>query len=418
MWGVQIYFKTAVLLVGIFGPLILHASGEHQLYVLLAQATATYPSIEAGRLEEQAAALDVKTSRWRRYPNVSYFADDRLEGKTQIVTSVDQPLLVFGRLKNEIDAAIAVRNAKRFSVSEAELQVMLDVTDAYFALFAANEKHRMARENVGEHERLLAIINRRVDAEASAQADQMLAKARLQFAISEQINLENEVVLSRSRVRQYVPEYDNDPEGLLDPVLAFHGVEALLAAAETYSPTLERLAANEDQLQAQRRSAESELFPSFSLGYEKRKGSFQFFGPRNEEHVFLSMKYETGAGLSKRSSIQAAKQRVLSSEQRQRSASREISNQVQAYWASYEAARLQKITLQELVGATEAVVESYLRQYTVGRKSWLDVMNAQREWSSARLSQMGNNANYQASVVRLNLITGGLTKAHFETAYE
>jgi adhesin transport system outer membrane protein len=57
-----------------------------------------------------------------------------------------------------------------------------------------------------------------------------------------------------------------------------------------------------------------------------------------------------------------------------------------------------------LVEATGSVVESYLRQYAVGKKSWLDVLNAQREATQAKNTLVDYEVLYLTSLYRLKII--------------
>ena len=50
------------------------------------------------------------------------------------------------------------------------------------------------------------------------------------------------------------------------------------------------------------------------------------------------------------------------------------------------------------------MVDSYLRQYAVGKKSWLDVLNAQREATQARNTLVDFEVLYLTSLYRLNIL--------------
>jgi adhesin transport system outer membrane protein len=56
-----------------------------------------------------------------------------------------------------------------------------------------------------------------------------------------------------------------------------------------------------------------------------------------------------------------------------------LSNQIRATWAEMNALSNQLGPVRALLTSTEDVVASYLRQFQVGRRSWLEVLNAQRE---------------------------------------
>jgi len=56
-----------------------------------------------------------------------------------------------------------------------------------------------------------------------------------------------------------------------------------------------------------------------------------------------------------------------------------------------------------------------LRQYRVGRKSWLDVLNAQREAVQARYSLADVDAQALSGALRVRLVTGALSADTLET---
>jgi adhesin transport system outer membrane protein len=55
------------------------------------------------------------------------------------------------------------------------------------------------------------------------------------------------------------------------------------------------------------------------------------------------------------------------------------------------------------------VVDSYLRQYRVGRKSWLDVLNAQREVVQAEYTLVDYQSLLLGASYRLAILAGDLT---------
>jgi adhesin transport system outer membrane protein len=61
------------------------------------------------------------------------------------------------------------------------------------------------------------------------------------------------------------------------------------------------------------------------------------------------------------------------------------------------------------------VVASYLRQYQVGRKTWLDVLNAQRESTQARYSLVDLDWGIQGVQLRLLLLAGVVDPRSLDT---
>lgn len=58
---------------------------------------------------------------------------------------------------------------------------------------------------------------------------------------------------------------------------------------------------------------------------------------------------------------------------------RQLEQLVHNSFAEWKALEQQQPSSRALVHATNEVVASYLRQYQIGRKNWLDVLNALRE---------------------------------------
>jgi adhesin transport system outer membrane protein len=124
--------------------------------------------------------------------------------------------------------------------------------------------------------------------------------------------------------------------------------------------------------------------------------------------AYLSLQFQSGAGLSARSGIQAAASRKDATQQELATLERSLRSQTQATISELEALQAQLAPTQALLAGTTEIVESYLRQYQVGRKNWLDVLNAQREKTQALYSEADTRFGYQSSKVRLMLLTGDI----------
>jgi len=123
-----------------------------------------------------------------------------------------------------------------------------------------------------------------------------------------------------------------------------------------------------------------------------------------DEQTFVSVQFQPGAGLSVASSVSAAKQRKQSALDTLEAEKRELRRLIKSAWNEYTSASIQLEPSRKLVAATGSVVESYLRQYAVGKKSWLDVLNAQREATQARNTLVDFEVLYFTSLNRLKIL--------------
>jgi adhesin transport system outer membrane protein len=86
-----------------------------------------------------------------------------------------------------------------------------------------------------------------------------------------------------------------------------------------------------------------------------------------------------------------------------------LSAQVLAAVTELDALGAQLAPARALLSGTTEVVESYLRQYQIGRKNWLDVLNAQREMTQALYNVADTEFGHQLAQLKLMLLTGDIT---------
>jgi len=236
----------------------------------------------------------------------------------------------------------------------------------------------------------------------------MLAKARLAFARSQALQFMSAQEVARSELEQLIGQPFDDIAIPTDSRFVSLALSEFENMALAFSPRLKSLQFEADGLDASVKIAASALYPQVTIGYERKFGELLFAQER--EQVFIGLEFQPGAGLSSRSTISASKARKRSALQTLSASRRDLRRRVQIAWREYEAAQLQLAPTQQLVSATTKVVDSYLRQYTVGRKSWLDVLNAQREVVQAQHTLADYQALSLQASYQLQILSGKLTR--------
>lgn len=317
---------------------------------------------------------------------------------------VQQPLWTGGRIDGQIAKASAGVLAGEAAVQEAQLGIMQEAAGAFFESLRFQARLEAARANESEHRRLLDTIERRVHAEVSPMTDATQARARLQQAISERLQFERQLDSLRTSLEAILGR----PIGLLKPprtiLLQPWDLVALREAAFRYSPQRQRLEAEIDAGQAQITTARSALMPQVSISYERKLGTVAAGTDRSR--VFLGVTMQTGSGLSALSGVEVAVARQQASRDGLDQSLRQLEQAVRSSWDEVQALELQLPAARALLAASGEVVESYLRQFQVGRKSWLDVLNAQREKTNAHYALADTEAPLQLARLRLLLLAG------------
>ena len=363
----------------------------------------THPLILSAEGQYRAAKSELTASRWSRFPTVGASAQESSTEVKQDVTTASMPIWMGGRINADIDLAKSKRDGALSGVSEAQQTVMLETIGFFFDYFKSEKKLEIASQNVDEHQRLYEIIERRVAAATSPDVDTMLAQARLQSARSAQIQAISVRDISKASLELTVGQeivsvlVEDSPEPL------GINLNEAVALGISVSPRIARIQSEVKGFEANIKSAKSALYPQVSLSYERR---YNDPDPSrvDQEETFVSVQFQPGAGFAVASSISAAKQRKQSARDSLEAEKRELRRQIKTAWNEYASVSFQLEPSKMLVDATTSVVESYLRQYAVGKKSWLDVLNAQREATQARNTLVDFEVQYLTSLYRLKVL--------------
>lgn len=404
----------ASLSLALMGTSLAQAS-ELRLTEALSLAASQHPSVKAKQAELQAAQADLATAKWSRYPTVSTEATAS-GGRPQGALLVQQPLWAGGKIdaQNRLaQAHVALADA---SLQETRNSLMLQTGNQFYEVLRWRQRLEVAQKNETEHRKLLELIQRRVATEISPIADQVLANARLQQAVSERIQFSRSLQTAELALQQLVGE----SRSTLKPpkMLAWQkqGESAAIEASMASSFELQRLRIQQEVSQAQIDMAEAAVFPTLALAHRHALGATD--SSNTPSRTYLSLQFSPGPGLSARSAASAARSRLENSQQNAVVYERQLAQQVRTALADLEALAQQREPAQLLVSATEDVVASYLRQYQIGKKNWLDVLNAVRESTQATYGAVDVTSSSESLQLRLMLLTGQLSTQNLSLVHD
>jgi len=367
-------------------------------------AVSQHPTITTRQKELDAAKLRQEAAQRQLYPNlVLQSGKDYLGNNTQTYR-LEQNLWTAGRVTAEIDGAGAGAQSAQSSVDQARQDIMDRVIQAYTDLGRTQARIEVARSNVQEHERLADLIARRVGGEVSPTSDGVMGLARLAQARAELGQMMALEARARSALAQALGQ---DIGNIVVPAqmeLGFTDFNALLLKALDHSPALRRLAAEESAQQADVRAKESAYWPQLKLRADKTAG-----GVMPIQQTYLALEYQSGAGFATVVQAREAAARLEAAGASRETARRELIDRVSGDWADLQAYKLQMGDLRAQVSSSNEVFDSFVRQYSVGRKTWIDVLNAQRDVSQARYTQADVDWGMLRSVLKLQLATGTLS---------
>ena len=132
----------------------------------------------------------------------------------------------------------------------------------------------------------------------------------------------------------------------------------------------------------------------------------------------MGLQFQTGAGLSALSGIQAAVSKKDAAQQELQAYERNLESAVKSLNSEIEVLQSMVDPAQEILVGTTELVDSYLRQYQIGRKNWLDVLNALREKAQALYGLADVKYNLLQSQTKLLILSGQLQANNTSVIHE
>jgi adhesin transport system outer membrane protein len=396
--------------------LVAHAQ-EVRLTQLLDLAKTRHPSILQARSQAQSAGFELDAAKWGKFPTVS--SEVRSDSAyAQSIAKVEQPLWAGGRIEGRIELGEANLRVAEAGIRDAELNALTQVGSAFFEWLRLHSRLQTALQNVQEHQRLAQLIGRRVESEISPPADATLAEARLQQAITERLQFERQLATTFNTLVQWTGPLNGLPVAPTHIAYTRAPIgQTVVDLAFQTSGQRQKLMAQIESTQAQIRLAQAQGMPSVVAGYQYIVSGPLYTAP-DRGRGYVGLQFQPGAGLSALAGIKSALAKKDAAEQELQMLERNIEFQARTLYSDIDALQAQLAPAQELVQGTSELVESYLRQYQIGRKNWLDVLNAQREKTQADYNLADVRYALRQSQIKLLLLTGELHSAQPSVIHE
>jgi len=377
----------------------------------LVVAARRHPTVAAKRQESEASGQSLKTARWQRFPTLT-FSTSSQQGTGAVSTlRLEQPIWTGGKLSADIEASEARLSGAEFAVQEVLQTVLVDVSKNFVDTLRFGERVAAAAQSVAEHERLLALIERRAENQVSPLSDVVSARARLYQAQSDLLNLRNNLENARSALNLAVGESGFGLDAPNTKALRWEPTQdEVIDSALNYAPKLRRMASERQQLEAEMRSRAAAIYPQISFRRDEHIPNGETASAGNEVKTYVALNFQTGAGLSYQSSVAEAVSKIKASEFSREALQRDIRDAMRADWNEWQVSAQGSAVLEQLASSTQDVYDSFLRQFSAGRKTWQDVLNARREATQARHSLSDTRWAGFLAGIRMEIATGRLTQ--------
>jgi len=374
---------------------------------LVGQAMLTNPQISSKALELRSAQETVTQAKWQFAPTLSVSSDE-YKGRSIGKYEVSQPVWRGGALTANLDQARAGEVQSEQALAESKQSIALQVVSAYGDWLKAFDRRVSAIKNLDAHTRLLRLVTERAAHNVSAKTDVDLVHSRITQARADLISVEAELKSALLKIRQLTGvEISSDAVAITRSGGDFFSLDDLLDRANQINPTLKKAKAQVDAASAQVAAKQSVLSPKLSIVAQRTYGDYIIQNYPSSDRLMLRLEMSTDAGLSSLSAISSASEHREAMKQEVVTAERDIDRMVRQFWELYLSQKASVAEIKQSVDMSILVSESYERQFYVGRRNWLDVLNAVREVSQNERSLAEINSAMVVSGLSLKILADG-----------
>lgn len=413
LWSIPLI----VLLCGGLLPLAAKAQALAQaagLEAALRSALSLHPAISGKQALVEAKGFGSQAVRSQRYPTLSAQAQQYDNAprngagsgpSASLSLRARQPLWAFGRIDSQIAYADADAQAERTDLQRVQRQLIENTALAYATVLSSRQRLHLATEHSQALRDLHAQIQRREQGQLASRADVSLAATRLAQARAREQRFEGDLAIALSELLALTQQ----PIGAEQPVPA--RFTSLPEPDTVLDMALSRNAdmAHKQQLVERARAAVGQVrtsaMPTVFLQAEQLP---EQSGYRNDRRISLVLEGALeGMGLATHGQTRAAQAQLSAAQQELLAARNDAMLSVRRLISSRQ-------MLQSLI-ATQAtslidqatLLASYKRQYEAGTKSWLDLLNTQREMNEQQLQQVQAESDWLTQSLQLMTLTGG-----------
>lgn len=288
--------------------------------------------------------------------------------------------------KSEVQRQEARVSSAAHKVAGTSEQIGLRAVEVYLEVVRRQELRNLTQDNLAAHERVFEQIKLRSDSGVGRKADLEQAQARLSLA---QANMASAEANLREANIQFQRVIGAMPSDVARPAIP-EGVPAsedeALSIADANHPLLLSAAADVEAAKAQTRAGESLLRPrvDLELGTSWNNNLDGVRYKNNDAYAMLRLKYNLYNGGTDQARV--AERRVLEMEAQEvmNKTRRQVDESTRLSWNSLLTSEDRLPKLKAHADATEQTRDAYAKQFNIGQRTLLDLLDSENELYTAR----------------------------------
>ncbi|MGL6258575.1 TolC family outer membrane protein [Vibrio sp. WXL210] len=332
----------------------------------------------------------------------------------EVTLSLTQLLWDGNATLNDMDRTAADAESVRLQLVADAQDIALEVTKIYLDARQAFDLLELSEGNLRTHKKIYTDIKKRVDSGIGSTADLSQVEARIAKAHGNLLAAQNnmyDVHTQFTRIVGMAPQgliYPRADENFIPPSLQ----DAIDMAFEDH-PVIKVSQADVDSAKFQYKQSKGVNLPTFTIEASQtwREDMDGLRGSDDETSLMLRMRYNLYNGGSDSARQDNFAYQLNRSKDLRDSAYRQVEEGLRLAWSGLDLTRQQKLFLADHVDSASNTVVAYEKQYKIGKRTLLDVLNTENELFEARKSFLDAKYGEQYAKYRILNATGVLLQS-------
>ncbi|MCV6626195.1 MAG: TolC family outer membrane protein, partial [Cellvibrionaceae bacterium] len=322
-------------------------------------------------------------------------------------TSISARQMIFDGFatRSEVRRQRARTQSADHNLNTTEENIALRTSEVYLALMSQTDLLKLAEASLQEHRSIYDQMTLRNQSGVGSRADLDQIAARLALAegnvVVAQANV-MDAVTNYYRVTGVMPEIENmsmPSNGIDLPASLEDAVELALDV----HPTMQTAHADVRATMAQREAANAPFWPDVRLeanaSWNEDTGGIE--GDNENQIVALRMRYNLYNGGADLARKRQTAHLLEESKDVRDNTSRQVVEGLRLSWTAFESVSTQLQYLQAHVDSAQATKEAYIKQFNIGRRTLLDLLNTENEVVDAKRNLIRASYNQKLAEYRI-----------------
>ncbi|WP_024955899.1 TolC family outer membrane protein [Sulfurospirillum arcachonense] len=308
---------------------------------------------------------------------------------------------------SEIKQNKARISSAAYSVLDQANTVAFETIKSYLEVLKENELTKLYEENVKNHQDILSKIEEKTNAGIGRQSEVQQTQSRLFLAHSNYIVQQNNYQDTLTNYHFYVGRHF-DESSYKKPTLNYafpKSVDEVAQIALHNNPAIKVMYSNITAKKAEHEQTKSNFYPILdaTISQEWNDNIDGIEGTKESTDAYVTLRYNFYRG----GADEAEKLKKLKEMQEENEAlnktKRDIIKAARLSYTSYKSYETQLKYLKQHVDASKLTLESYKDEYSLGRRDLLAILDAQKEYNTAR--QTYTRAQYDLLITKYKLLS-------------